>query len=280
MPGWDFDSMELKNSTSRGISLGLQNIPRVLHRQKFGLNFTWWLWIMCVGLSCSPSQPSTAGISRMWHLPNSGKAWGLAGFSLTKSFTAFASNQPELGDVPSALKRHLSEVFVGEQLPLVMKGKGKWLRLEGSGCSQCYWCFGCFPGCQELRLWLLLSPTCVILSQVAAWAELTQCCRADPKDLVVCGKAPRNFTPAWSCSLDLPAAHQLVLTFGVVSNHTRSSQALRARVCVLAQLAIAARIFICLGPSADRGSAEQTRCVLHSAPETGRKSSGETCYIF
>lgn len=77
MPGWDFDSMELKNSTSRGISLGLQNIPRVLHRQKFGLNFTWWLWIMCVGLSCSPSQPSTAGISRMWHLPKLWESLGL-----------------------------------------------------------------------------------------------------------------------------------------------------------------------------------------------------------
>lgn len=120
----------------------------------------------------------------------------------------------------------------------------------------------------------------VILSQVAPRPELTQRCRADPKDVTVCGKAPRNFTTHWTCSLDLPAANQLVLTFVVVSNQTRSSQAVWARVYVLAQLAISARIFVCLGPSADRGSAEQTHYVLHPAPGTGWKNSGETCCIF
>lgn len=190
-------------------------------------------------------------------------------------------NSLNLGTCQVHWKKHLPEVFVGEQLPMVMKGKGKWLRLEGRGCSQCYWGpFECLSGCQELRPWLLLWPTRLILSQVAPRAELTQCCRADPKDFIVCGKAPRNFTTAWTCSLDLPAAKQLVLTFVVVSNQTGSLQAVWAHVYVLAQLAISARIFICLGPSADRGSAEQTRCVLHPAAETGRKNSGETCCIF
>lgn len=48
-------------------------------------------------------------------------------------------NSLNLGTCQVHWKRHLSQVFVGEQLPMVMKGRGKWLRLEGSGCSQCYW---------------------------------------------------------------------------------------------------------------------------------------------
>lgn len=95
-----------RNSTSRGISLGLQNIPRALHRQKFGLNFTWWLWIICAGLSCfHKARLPQLGSAGCDICPNSGKAWGLAGFSLPKSFNPFASNQPEPGDVPSALEK-------------------------------------------------------------------------------------------------------------------------------------------------------------------------------
>lgn len=218
--------------------------------------------------------------------PNSlsGKAWGLAGFSLTKSFPPFGSKQPEFGYVPSALGKTPVWGVCGRAASHDDERERKapvWLRLEGSGCSQCYWGpFGWLSWCQELRPWLLLWPPCVILSQVAPRPELTQCCRADPKDIIVCGKAPRNFTTHWTCSLDLPAANQLMLTFVVVSNQTRSLRVVWAHVYVLAQFAISARIFICLGPSADRGSGEQTCCVLHSAPETGRRNSGETCCIF
>lgn len=72
-------------------------------------------------------------------------------------------NSLNLGPCQVHWKRHLPEVFVGEQLPMVMKGKGKGLRLEGSGCPQSYWGpFGCLSGCQEPEPWLLLWPTCVI----------------------------------------------------------------------------------------------------------------------